>query len=172
MTIDLEIMELLEELESAINNATSIPFSQKSGIDKEDVLNIIADIKVIMPEEIKQAIWINKERQKILNNANQDAELLIEQATKEASQIVEKATKEAEEMKKNSEEIIKSYIDSDGIVVEAEEKAKAIIERAEFTAREIKIGSIRYADDVLEGLQYNIQGIIQEIEINRRELTE
>ena len=55
---------------------------------------------------------------------------------------------------------------------EAEEKAKAIIERAEFTAREIKIGSIRYADDVLEGLQYNIQGIMQEIEINRRELTE
>lgn len=172
MTIDLEIMELLEELESAINNATSIPFSHKSGIDKEEVLNIISDIKVIIPEEIKQAVWINKERQKILNNANQDAELLIEQATKEATQIIEKATKESEEMKKNSEDIIKSYIDSDGIVLEAEGKAKAIIEKAEYMAREIKIGSIRYADDVLEGLQYNIQGIMQEIEANRRELSE
>ncbi|MGL4797374.1 MAG: hypothetical protein ACRC1Y_05050 [Paraclostridium sp.] len=172
MTIDLEIMELLEELESAINNATSIPFSHKSGIDKEEVLNIVADIKTIIPEEIKQAVWINKERQKILNNANQDAELLIEQATKEANQIVEKSMKESEEMKKNSEEIIKSYIDSDGIVLEAEEKARSIIEKAEYTAREIKIGSIRYADDVLEGLQYNIQGIMQEIETNRRELIE
>lgn len=172
MTIDLEIMELLEELESALNNASSIPFSHKSGIDKEEVLNIVADIKAIIPEEIKQAAWINKERQKILNNANQDAELLIEQATKEANQIVEKAAKEAEEMKKNSEEIIKSYIDSDGIVLEAEEKARSIIEKAEYTAREIKIGSIRYADDVLEGLQYNMQGIMQEIETNRRELSE
>ncbi|MGL5715237.1 MAG: hypothetical protein ACRCXT_24005 [Paraclostridium sp.] len=172
MNIDLEMMELIEELESAINNATSIPFSHKSGIDKEEVLNIIADIKVIIPEEMKQAAWINKERQKILNNANQDAELLIEQATKEANNIVEKATKESEDMKKNSEEIIKSYIDSDGLVLEAEEKAKAIVERAEYTAREIKIGSIRYADDVLEGLQYNIQNIIQEIEVNRRELSE
>lgn len=172
MNVDLEIMELLEELESAINNAATRPFSNKSTIDKEELLNIISDIKVIIPEEIKQAVWINKERQKILNNANQDAELLIEQATKEANQIVERATKEAEEMKKNSEEIIKSYIDSDSIVLEAEEKAKSIVEKAEFTAREIKIGSIRYADDVLEGLQYNIQGIMQEIENNRRELSE
>ncbi len=57
-------------------------------------------------------------------------------------------------------------------MLEAEGKAKAIIEKAEYMAREIKIGSIRYADDVLEGLQYNIQGIMQEIEANRRELSE
>ncbi|MBC6003953.1 Uncharacterised protein [uncultured Clostridium sp.] len=172
MNIDLEIMELLEELESTINNASSIPFSHKSGIDKEEVLNIIADIKAILPEEVKQAVWINKERQKILNNANQDAEILIEQATKEAEQIIEKAMKETEDMKKNSEDIIKSYIDSDGLVVEAEEKAKAIIEKADYTAREIKLGSIRYADDVLEGLQYNLQNIMDEISTNRRELSE
>lgn len=172
MNIDLEIMELLEELESAINNASSIPFSHKSGIDKEEVLSIISDIKVILPEEVKQAVWINKERQKILNNANQDAEILVEQAKKEASQIIEKASKESEDMKKNSEEIIKSYIDSDGLVLEAEEKAKSIVEKAEYTAKEIKLGSIRYADDVLEGLQYNLQSIIDEISINRSELSE
>ena len=168
MNIDLELMELIEELENSINNASSIPFSHKSGIDKEEVLSIIADIKTILPEEVKQAVWINKERQKILSNANQDAELLIEQANK----IIEKAMKETEDMKKNSEDIIKSYIDSDGLVVEAEEKAKTIIEKAEYTAREIKIGSIRYADDVLEGLQYNLQNIMDEIAINRRELSE
>lgn len=172
MNIDLEIMELLQELESTINNASSIPFSHKAGIDKEEVLNIIEDIKSILPEEVKQAVWINKERHKILNNANQDAELLIEQAKKEANQIIEKAVKETDDMKKNSEEIIKSYIDSDGLVVEAEEKAKSIVEKAEYTAREIKLGSIRYADDVLEGLQYNLQNMMDEIAVNRKELSE
>ena len=172
MNIELEIMELIEELESTINNASSIPFSHKSGIDKEEVLSIIADIKIILPEEVKQAVWINKERQKILNNANQDAEILIEQAKKEADKLIEKANKEIEDMKKNSEEMIKSYMDSDELVVKAEERAKTIIEKAENTAREIKLGSIRYADDVLEELQYNLQGIMNEIETNRSELSE
>ena len=38
MNIDLEIMDLFEELECIISNASSIPFSHKSGIDKEEVL--------------------------------------------------------------------------------------------------------------------------------------
>ena len=60
----------------------------------------------------------------------------------------------------------------DGPVVKAEEKAKVIIEKADYMAREIKLGSIRYADDVLEGLQYNLQNIMDEISTNRRELSE
>ena len=59
MYVDLEMMELFEELEAMIKNASSIPFSHKSGIDKEEVLGIIGEIKAMIPEEVKQASWIN-----------------------------------------------------------------------------------------------------------------
>ena len=45
MHVDLEIMDRFEELECTIKHASSIPFSHKSGIDKEEVLELINNIK-------------------------------------------------------------------------------------------------------------------------------
>ena len=45
MYVDLEVMDRFEELECIISNASSIPFSHKSGIDKEEVLELINNIK-------------------------------------------------------------------------------------------------------------------------------
>ena len=44
MYVDLEVMDKFEELECIISNASSIPFSHKSGIDKEEVLELINNI--------------------------------------------------------------------------------------------------------------------------------
>ena len=53
MYVDLEVMDRFEELECIISNASSIPFSHKSGIDKEEVLELINNIKASLPEELK-----------------------------------------------------------------------------------------------------------------------
>ena len=45
MYVDLEVMDRFEELECIISNASSIPFSHKSGIDKEEVLELINNIE-------------------------------------------------------------------------------------------------------------------------------
>ena len=45
MYVDLEVMDRFEELECIISNASSIPFSHKSGIDKEEVLEVINNTK-------------------------------------------------------------------------------------------------------------------------------
>ena len=69
MYVDLEVMDRFEELECIISNASSIPFSHKSGIDKEEVLELINNIKASLPEELKQAHWVNQERHKIINDS-------------------------------------------------------------------------------------------------------
>ena len=67
MKIDLEIMDLFKELEEVIENAPLKGLARKSiSLDKEEVLAIISDIKALMPEEVNQAIWINRERQRII----------------------------------------------------------------------------------------------------------
>lgn len=170
MFVDLEMMELFEELESMIKNASSIPFSQKSGIDKEEVLSIISEIKAIIPEEVKQADWINKERHKLINDAKQEAAQLVEQANKEAENIREEYNKSIEELKKKSDDMVKEYVESSGPVALAEEKAREIIKKAENFATEIKIGSIEYAENVLTTVEYNLKDILQEVARDKAEL--
>ena len=142
MYVDLEVMDRSEELECIISNASSIPFSHKSGIDKEEVLELINNIKASLPEELKQAHWVNQERHKIIN----------------------------EELKKNSQEILDAYLEASEPVVKAEEKANEMISRAELLAKEIRLGSIEYAEDVLTTVEHNLKSILQEVERNRIEL--
>ena len=170
MYVDLEMMELFEELESMIKNASSIPFSQKSGIDKEEVLSIIGEIKSMIPDEVKQASWINTERNKIISEAKQEADQIREQAKRDAEIIASENNSKMEEIKKNSEEIVKAYVEASEPVVKAEQKAQEIISKAESVAREIKLGSIEYAEDVLGSVENSLKNLLQEVERDRHQL--
>jgi len=170
MHVDLEVMDRFEELECIIENASSIPFSHKSSIDKNEVLEIISSIKAALPEELKQAHWVNQERHTIINKAKQDADKIVEQAKKEAERIKEEYEQNIEDLKKNSQEILDAYLEASEPVVKAEEKANEMISRAELLAKEIKLGSIEYAEDVLSTVEHNLKSILQEVERNRIEL--
>lgn len=169
--VDLEIIELFEELESMIRNASSIPFSShKCSLEREDALNIINDIKAVIPEEVTQAVWINKERQKIITKAKQDAEEIVTQAQREAERVKSEYEKNVEELKKNSEEVVKAYVEASDPVALAEEKANAIVQRAEKIATEIRLGSIEYAEDVLASVEHSLKGMLEEVSRDKSQL--
>ena len=60
----MQIMYLLEQLEDAIESATGVPFSSRVLVDGEEILSLIQDIRVNLPDEIKQAQWIKEERKR------------------------------------------------------------------------------------------------------------
>lgn len=172
MNVDLEMIELFEELESMIKNASSLPFSShKCSIEREEALNIINDIKAVIPEEVTQAVWINKERQKIISEAKQNAEEIIAQAQKEAERIQADYAQNVEELKKNSEEIVNAYVEASDPVSLAEEKATDMVERAERVATEIRLGSIEYAEDVLLSVEQSLKSILEEVARDRAQLS-
>ena len=170
MNIELEVMDKFEELEYIISNASSIPFSHKSGIDKDEVLELIGNIKASLPEELKQAHWVNQERHSTINKAKQEAMEIVAQAKKEAERIKEEYENNIEELKKNSQEILDAYLEASDPVVKAEERAKEITSRAEVLAKEIRLGSIEYAEDVLSTVEHSLKSILHEVERNRIEL--
>ncbi|SCH12711.1 MULTISPECIES: hypothetical protein [unclassified Romboutsia] len=170
MKIDLEMIELFDQLEDKIRNAQTARFSQKSVIDKEELLSMIKEIRALMPDEVTQAVWINKERNRILNEAKRDANELKAQAERDAEKIKEEYERTLEELKKNSEETLQDYIESSDIVGQAEQRAKEISERAENIAREIRQGSIDYATDVLSAVEHNLKSILEEIVRDKAEL--
>lgn len=144
----MEISELLDRLENIIQEGMAVPFSDKTIVDREMVLGIIDSIRDILPEEIKQANWIKEERNRILVEAQKEADLMI----------------------KETEELIKGMVEESEITRRAYIQGEEIIENAKKNAREIRVGTKEYADNLLAELGKNLQDYIELIEQNRQEI--
>ena len=144
----MEIFTLLETLEDLLEKSRNLPFSSKSVIDKEEMLDLIKEIRLKLPDELKQAKWIKEERQRILVEAQNEADDIIKEA----------------------ENRIISMIDEHEITKKAYEKKVEIIETANEMSREIKSGTEEYADGILAGIEVALEDALKVIQNNRKEL--
>ena len=144
----MEIFTLLETLEEMLESGKTIPFSNKGIVDKEEMLEIIKEIRLKLPEELKPAKWVKEERQRILVEAQ----------------------KEAEDIVKEAENRIISMIDEHEITRKAYEQKAEIIETANEMSREISKGTKDYADSILQNIEVTLQNALETIQNNRNEL--
>ena len=75
--MDDTVLKLLEELEQVVDEGRSSPFSNKVQVDKDEIFEIIDEIKMKLPNEIKQSKWVIEERNKILVDAQKEAVSLL-----------------------------------------------------------------------------------------------
>ena len=144
----MEIFTLLETLEDMLDKSRGIPFSSKCIVNREDILDIVKEIRLKLPDELKQAKWIKEERQRILVEAQNEADDIIKEA---GNRII-------------------SMIDEHEITKKAYEKKVEIIETANEMSREIKSGTEEYADSVLAGIEVALEDALKVIKNNRKEL--
>ncbi len=144
----MDILDLIDEVKDVVEAGTSVPFTGKVMVDKEEILDIINEIRIKLPDEIKQAVWIKDERQRILAEAQKDADNMINEANYKLEEMVEE----------------------DEILRVANQRAEDIISRAQISAKEIRIGAMEYADTLLEETQENLKEVIQLLNDNRKEL--
>ena len=144
----MEIFTLLESLEDVIERSRSLPFSAKGIVDKEEILDLIKEIRLKLPDELKQAKWVKEERQRILVEAQKEADGIVKEA----------------------ENRIISMIDEHEITRKAYEQKKEIIENANERSREISNGTKAYADNILAGVQVTLEDALKVIENNRKEV--
>jgi len=76
----MEIFTYLESLEDLLENSKGVPFSNKCIVDKEEALEIIKEIILKLPDELKQAKWVKEERQRILEEAKKEADDIVKEA--------------------------------------------------------------------------------------------
>lgn len=144
----MNVLNLLDEIEDIIEDGSTIPLSGKVLVDKNELLEIIKEIRIKLPDEIKQAEWIKEERQRILAEAQNEADIKLEEVKLHIEEMVEE------------EEITKK----------AQEMAEEITSQAKSNAKEIRIGAREYADELLKGVQENLKLVINTLEENRDEL--
>ena len=144
----MEIFTLLETLEDILENSKNLPFTNKGMVDKEEMLEIIKEIRIKLPDELKQAKWVKEERQRILVEAQKEADGIVKEA----------------------ENRIISMIDEHEITRKAYEQKAEIIETANEMSREISKGTKEYADNILEKVEGVLQEALKTVENNRKEL--
>lgn len=142
----MEVMKLLEELEDVLE--ASKGFGNNAFVNRSELLDIIRDIRLKLPDEIKQAQWIKDEKQRILTEARTDSQSLIEEA----------------------EEKVKDLVAQDKITLEAEENAKHIINEANEQATEIMLSAYEYSDEIFKNLNEKLTNISKTVQKNRNDL--
>ena len=144
----MEIFTLLETLEDLLERGRNVPFSAKIIVDKEEMLDLIKEIRLKLPDELKQAKWVKEERQRILAESQKEADGIVKEA----------------------ENRIIAMIDEHEITRKAYEKKAEIIETANEMSREISKGTKDYADNILAGLEVALEDALKIVQNNRKEL--
>ncbi|HLR21377.1 MAG TPA: ATPase [Tissierellaceae bacterium] len=144
----MDVLKFIDEIETVVEEGSSVPFSNKVMIDSEEILDIIKEIRIRLPDDVKQAAWIKEEKQRILAEAQKDADNLLNDA----------------------EYKLEELIDQDGISKEAKTRADEIINKAQHNAKEIRLGALEYADSLLLETQEELKDMIQMLNENRKEL--
>src|SRR5271157_5195684 len=94
----MDVLVLIDKLDDLVHNAKTMPLSDSVRVDKEEIYDILDQMRATIPEEIKQARWIVKERQEMLAEAKKEAERIIKDARERQERLVgeEEVTKQAE----------------------------------------------------------------------------
>ena len=136
------IEELLDELAERIENSKPVlGNSQKRQVEIGPIFEIIDEIRDILPEELRQARIIVRDRQGMIEAAEIDANRILEDAERQADQIA------------SEQEIVRI----------AEAKANDIVEEAMMREREMRVGAEDYADQIFANLETNLDNLLKNV---------
>ncbi|MEH3054800.1 MAG: ATPase [Patulibacter minatonensis] len=144
----MDVLVLIEKLDDVIHDARGVMMSGDVRVNKEEMYDLLDQMRATIPEEIKQARWIVKERQEMLAEAKREAERIVAEAKDQQAQLV------------SQEEVVK----------QAERLAEDIVEEARAREREIRLGAEDYADEILSTLEVNLQKFIGAVSRGRDKL--
>jgi hypothetical protein len=144
----MDITAPLAQLDEIIREAKAMPLSSSVLVNRDEVLDLIAEMQEALPDEIKQARWIVKDREDLLAKARTDAEAIVEQAR---AQQLTMARQEA-------------------VVARAGEEAERLLGEADAQARSMRREAEEYVDAKLAQFEIALRRVLEESQASVRAL--
>lgn len=144
----MDVLAILDKLDTYLSECSRLPLVGKLMVDEEEVFALIDDLRAAIPQELEQAKWLLKERERILQEARREAEEIIKDAQ---GQIASLASESA-------------------IAKEARIQAEELMEKAREVAREINLGAREYADEIMKKVEDLLTEMLETVRAGRREL--
>ena len=138
----MDILYLVDRVEEIIKESRQVPFSQLRLVDEDRVWPLIDQMRISIPEEVRRAERIIREKERTIAQAHEEAERIIELARSEAAEVTA----------------------NHSIAQAAEARADSIRKQAERDAQYTRSGADEYAFDVLCRMEQELKKALTVIE--------
>ncbi|HEX9838017.1 MAG TPA: hypothetical protein VGA72_01655 [Anaerolineales bacterium] len=117
----MDILQLIDRLEELFNESKAIPLTRNVMVDEDRMLDIIDQMRIAIPEEVKKAQQLLGQRDRVLAQAQEEANRTIEIARQKADQLVTRDMILQEAQRRAEQLLTQSRSEADGIRNEADD---------------------------------------------------
>lgn len=137
----MDILQLIDRLEELFNDAKAVPFTHNVVVDEDKMLELIDQMRITIPEEVKKAQQIVAQRERVMAQAQEESNRTLLIARDKADQLVQK----------------------DIVTQEAQRRADQIVSQARAEAEAIRADADNYVLDMLMQLQDQIAKLSNQV---------
>jgi F0F1-type ATP synthase membrane subunit b/b' len=148
----MDLQYLIDRLETMVTSARRMPITGKLMLDEQELADLIDQMRTVLPEEVRAARKVLRERDSVISEAQQQADEILKTAHEQAEML----------------------LDQEGLMAEAQARSNQYLEEAMSAAQERIDGADDYARQVLSQLQQQLARHLSIIEkglnaLNNRE---
>jgi len=140
--------ELLRRVADLVAGARPMPLSASAMINKEEVLELLQEAIDRLPDELREARWLRKEREEYLTKMRADGDEILEAARAHAERMVQRT------------EVVKA----------ADHRARRIVDGAEAEARRLRLECEDFCDQKLAGFEIVLERTLKLVASGREKL--
>lgn len=144
----MDILNLIDRLEELFNASRAVPFSRNILVDEDKFLDLIDQMRVSIPEEIKNSQKMLSDRDRTLAQAQEQAQRTIRMAREQSADILER----------------------DSMVEEAKIRGERVLEQARLDAEATRLEADEYVLEALTNLEREMERTLSQIRNGMREL--
>lgn len=137
----MDILHLVDRLEQLVNEGRRLPLSNKVMVDEQKIWDLIDQMRISIPEEVKKAKRTNQERDRIIAQAHEEAARMIDLKREEAATLI------------TEHELTKA----------ADERATTIVERARRDAESLRADADEYVIQALSHLSADMERALTQV---------
>ncbi|MBS7225060.1 MAG: hypothetical protein KH050_06915 [Clostridiaceae bacterium] len=135
------VEELVNSLYEMVQDAGAVPFTDKCMLERDHVLDMLDELRVSLPSDIKMAQDIVEKR----------------------NELIAAGKREADALRKQAEEAARTMVNETEIVKAARMKAKEIMVNAETQSRELQKAANMYCEDTLKRTEESVALGLEEV---------
>jgi hypothetical protein len=117
----MDILQLIDRLEELFNESKAIPLTRNVMVDEDRMLDIIDQMRIAIPEEVKKAQQLLGQRDRVLAQAQEEANRTLEIARQKADQLVSKDIVMQEAQRRADQVLAQARSEADGMRADADE---------------------------------------------------
>lgn len=137
----MDILQLIDRLEELFNDAKAVPFTHNVIVDEDRMLELIDQMRIAIPDEVKKAQQIVAQRDRVMAQAQEEANRTVQIARDKATEMAQK----------------------DIITQEAQRRAEQILTQARAEAEAVRADADNYVLETLMQLQDQIAKLSNQV---------